>query len=119
MKLLYCGHCGDIVLLFLERRSCKCGRSWGQYLEDRSTTVQTECSLSLGFANADFWSAIKSLLTDRQANRSGFSPLLCFRAWINPDSEPDVKYLPEDQATGSAVGEAPAVSQDTPSAPSA
>jgi hypothetical protein len=104
MKLLFCGHCQDIVRLFPERRSCKCGRSWGQYLPDNSTTVQTGYSLSLGLAGPDFSRAIEALLKDRQEGRSGFSPHLCMRAWINPDSEPDVQYVDEGQPAASADG---------------
>jgi len=92
MKLLYCGHCGDIVRLLPDRRSCKCGRSWGHYLDDNSTTVQSDCSLSIGFANQDFDRAVGIFLGDRDR----FSPSLTVRAWINPDSEPDVKYVEEE-----------------------
>jgi hypothetical protein len=103
MKLLFCGHCQDVVRLFSERRSCKCGRSWGRYLGDNSTTVQTECSLSLAFHNGDFWPAIQALLKDREVGRAGFSPLFWFRAWINPDSEPDVRYTAEEPRAGTQV----------------
>jgi len=91
MKLLFCGHCQDIVRLFAERRTCKCGRSWGHYLPDNSTTVQSDYSLSLGMANPDFYAALQLLMRDR----SHFSPVLAFRAWFNPDSEPDVTYVAE------------------------
>ena len=93
MKLLFCGHCHGVVRLFPERRSCKCGQSWGQYLPDDSTTVQTPYSLSLGIANSDFHTALDVLMQDR--NR--FSPLLSLRAWFNPDSELDVQYLAEEE----------------------
>lgn len=89
MKLMYCAHCSDIVRLFPERRSCKCGKSWGHYLEDRSTTVQTWPSLSIGIANPDFLSAERAFGSDTQT----FSPDLTMRCWINPLSEPDVKLV--------------------------
>jgi len=89
MKLLYCPHCGDIVRLFPERRACKCGKSWGHYLEDGSTTVQTWPSLSLGIANPDFQAAQRSFAATPEA----FSPLMAMRCWINPLSEPDVKLV--------------------------
>ena len=92
MKLLFCGHCQDVVKLFPERRTCKCGRSWGQYLPDNSTTVQTEYTLSLGIANPDFSAAIDTFLQDQ----AYFSPALSLRAWINPHSEPDVTYVEEE-----------------------
>jgi len=96
MKLLFCGHCQDIVKLFPERRSCKCGRSWGQYLPDNSTTVQTTYTLSIGMANPDFSEAISTSSRDQ----SYFSPALSIRAWINPHSEPDVTYVPGDAGEG-------------------
>jgi hypothetical protein len=96
MKLLFCLECQDIVRLSPERRTCRCGRAWGQYLEDNRTTVQTRNSLSLAIAGPDFDRAIKALI----ANSQSFSPYLFLRAWFNPTSEEDVRYVePEGQAT--------------------
>jgi hypothetical protein len=89
MKLMYCAHCGDIVRLFAEKRFCKCGKSWGRYLEDGATTVQTWPGLSLGIANPDFAAGRKAFGADVEH----FSPLLALRCWINPVSEPDVKFV--------------------------
>ena len=86
---MYCAHCHDIVKLFPERRTCRCGKSWGQYLDDRSTTVQTWPSLSLGIANPDFVQAEQAFGDAPNA----FSPLMAMRCWINPASEPDVKFV--------------------------
>lgn len=89
MKLMYCAHCRDVVRLFPEKRSCKCGKSWGQYLEDNSTTVQTWPGLSIGIANPDFTAAEQAFSAAPQT----FSPTLTMRCWINPASEPDVKFV--------------------------
>ncbi|WP_238007132.1 hypothetical protein KZZ52_37250 [Dactylosporangium sp. AC04546] len=89
MKLLYCAHCGDIVRLFPEKRFCRCGKSWGHYLDDGATTVQTWPGLSLGIANPDFVQAQQAFGDDV----TRFSPLLTMRCWINPASEPDVKFV--------------------------
>ena len=89
LKLLYCVHCGDVVRLFPEKRFCKCGKSWGNYLEDNSTTVQTYPSLSLGLANPDFQQALNAFVE----NPNSFSPVLAIRAWINPLSESDVTFV--------------------------
>jgi hypothetical protein len=89
LKLLYCGHCGDVVRLFPEKRSCRCGKSWGQYLEDGATTLQTYPGLSLGIANQDFEQALNAFVE----NPRYFSPLLAMRCWVNPLSEPDVKFI--------------------------
>lgn len=93
LKLLYCGHCGDIVRLYPEKRHCRCGKSWGHYLEDGATTVQTYPSLSLGIANQDFELALKTFVE----NPGYFSPVLAVRSWINPLSEPDVKYISDEE----------------------
>ena len=95
MKLLFCGHCQDVVKLFPERRTCKCGRSWGHYLPDNSTTVQTGFTLSLGIANPDFSAAVDAFMQ----NQDYFSPALSHRAWINPHSEQDVTYAEENFET--------------------
>ena len=94
MKLLYCGHCGDVVRLYPEKRYCRCGKSWGQYLEDNATTVQTYPGLSLGIANPDFEMALKAFVE----NPEHFSPLLAMRCWVNPISEPDVKFVAGEDA---------------------
>lgn len=89
MKLLYCVHCQDIVRLFSEKRSCMCGKSWGHYLEDNSTTVQTFPSLSIGIANPDFRAAQAEWIRDPNA----WSPTITMRSWINPATESDVKFV--------------------------
>ena len=89
VKLLYCAHCGDIVRLFPEKRFCLCGKSWGHYLDDGATTAQTWPGLSLGIANPDFVKAEEAFGDDP----TRFSPLLTLRCWINPVSEPDVKFV--------------------------
>lgn len=40
MKLLFCPVCADVTKLQLERRTCRCGQSWGWYEKDgRHATV--------------------------------------------------------------------------------
>jgi hypothetical protein len=92
MKLLFCTHCHDVVRLHPEPRRCRCGRSWGRYLEDRATTVQTDRSISLGLANPDVYAAIE--LFFKQPDH--FSPELSIRCWINPISENDVTFIEEE-----------------------
>ncbi|MCF2534063.1 hypothetical protein [Yinghuangia soli] len=98
MKLMYCPHCADIVRLFPEKRSCRCGKSWGHYMADMSTTVQTWPSLSVGIANNDFAEAEQAFADAPRA----FSPDVTMRCWINPVSEPDVTFVkgvPMEQPT--------------------
>lgn len=100
MKLLFCLECQDIVRLTPERRSCRCGRAWGYYLEDNQTTVQTRNSLSLALAGPDFDRAIRGLID--QPNVA--SPLLFIRAWFNALSEKDVRYVEPDSTNGDEDG---------------
>ncbi|SRR5579871_777308 len=112
VKLMYCGHCGDVVRLFPEKRFCKCGKSWGQYLEDKATTVQTYPGLSLGISNPDFDLAVDAFVE----HPNYFSPILAIRCWVNPLSEPDVTFVAgeerakEDEAAPAedGAGEEPA-----------
>ena len=77
--------------LFPQERHCRCGKSWGRYLDDRATTIQTWPSLSIGLANPDFVAAERAFAADPDA----FSPMLTIRAWINPATEPDVTFAPD------------------------
>ena len=108
MKLLFCMQCGDVVKLFPERRSCKCGKSWGEYEDDNATTVQTTNSVSLGIHNQDFRQAVDAYLKDP----GHFSPVLTMRCWINPVTEPDVRFIEESPGT---KAEAPDNASDAPS----
>ena len=98
MKLLYCGHCGDIVRLFPTLRSCLCGKSFGKYLPDNATTAQIPLTLSLGLANPDFGRAV-AVYNEAPEH---FSPELSIRAWINPTSEPDVVFVDEETLRNTA-----------------
>ncbi len=99
--------------LYPEKRYCRCGKSWGHYLEDRATTVQTYPSLSLGIANQDFELALKTFVE----NPGYFSPVLAIRSWINPLSEPDVKFISEEE-TGEKGEEVSAI-EENPDEPGA
>lgn len=54
MKLIYCIECGDVVALRLESRKCFCGKSSGQYEDDRLNATYTGPAIPLGFANFSF-----------------------------------------------------------------
>jgi len=112
LKLLYCGHCGDVIRLFPEKRYCRCGKSWGQYLEDNATTVQTYPSLSLGIANPDFQLALKTFVE----NSNYFSPVMVIRCWVNPTSEPDVRFIEEEVVQDTPPEATTTAKDDTPPA---
>jgi hypothetical protein len=90
MKLMYCPKCSDLVLLRLEPRSCACGAATGRYLADRATVEQSAGSVSIGLHNGDLQTALAA-----HAKTPGtWRPAFCFRAFLNPTCESDVRYLP-------------------------
>jgi len=95
MKLMVCRSCGDVVQLRPEQRKCICGASSGRYLEDGSTVEQTEGTISLALNNHDFRTAVAALAESPNA----WHPLMIFRAYINPHSETDVRYVAAEEPT--------------------
>lgn len=89
MKLMYCPQCGDLVLMRLEPRSCSCGAAQGRYLEDRATVEQTRGSVSIALHNGDLHTALAAYGKTPDAWR----PAFCFRAFLNPHCEADVRYV--------------------------
>lgn len=92
MKLLLCLDCGDVVALRPERRSCACGAVSGRYLDDLATVEQSEGSISIALHNGDLKAAIEAFRKTPDAWR----PAFCFRAYLNPRCESDVRYVPAE-----------------------
>lgn len=90
MKLLLCRECGDVIKLQPGTpRSCLCGKSAGRYLDDLSTVEQTEGSISIALHNHDLRDAVEAFDDSPDA----WAPLMVLRAYVNPRSEPDVKFV--------------------------
>ena len=70
-------------------RHCQCGQASGRYLDDGSTVEQTHGSMSITLDNHGLRDAISVF----HNNPNGWHPLMVFRAFLNPLSEPDVIYL--------------------------
>ena len=105
MKLLLCLSCGDVVQMRPEPRACACGKSSGRYLDDRATVEQTEGSISIALHNHDLRAALDAYAGSPDA----WHPLMVLRAYVNPRSEPDVRFVP---AEGGDAGEP--VAPETP-----
>lgn len=90
MKLMLCRACGDVVKLHLAPRSCLCGAATGRYLDDQATVEQSEGTLSIALHNHDLRDAVAAY--DEHAD--AWHPLMVFRAYLNPRSEPDVRFVP-------------------------
>ena len=56
MKLLYCYKCGDIFNLTFKEKSCGCGETKGQYIDELNAQISGQCQ-PLGIANESFKSA--------------------------------------------------------------
>lgn len=89
MKLLLCLDCADVVKMNAQLRQCQCGKSSGRYLDDGSTVEQTRGSISIALHNQELLDAVGVF----HSNPREWHPLMVFRAFLNPLSEPDVVYL--------------------------
>ncbi len=90
MKLFFCPQstCNDIVLLRQgKRRTCECGKSWGEYLEDGLTARLGGNAIPLGFDNRSFVSALKKRPEYGQGKE--------FSAFVIPKHCPTVQYEKE------------------------
>ncbi|MEJ7599407.1 MAG: hypothetical protein WKG01_15985 [Kofleriaceae bacterium] len=89
MKLLLCRDCGDVIRMRPEVRACFCGAASGRYVDDE-LVEQTEGSISIALHNHDLRTALDAF----DQSPDGWHPLMVFRAYLNPRSEPDVRYVP-------------------------
>lgn len=87
MKLLLCPECWDVVRMHPEPRTCMCGASSGHYV-DNELVEQTRGSISIALHNHDLRAALEAFGQSPDA----WHPLMVFRAYVNPRSEPDVRY---------------------------
>ena len=56
MKLLLCEECGDVFNLKSEAKTCGCGHTRGQYVDDLNAVY--DGGIPLGFANSSFLAAV-------------------------------------------------------------
>jgi len=45
MKFIHCHGCGDNVAMSVHWRACHCGRSGGQYVDQRTVTIRGDCGV--------------------------------------------------------------------------
>lgn len=58
MKLLFCDVCWDIFKLDTAKRSCKCGRVVGKYLENEHNAVTNGNGVNIAIGNGSLQNAI-------------------------------------------------------------
>jgi hypothetical protein len=80
MKLIYCPECQDIVRLFFEDRSCRCGKSHGMYRKDGLNAIIGGYAIPIGIDNHSW---CKALETNRLWYNSGDRGVT-FEAFIIP-----------------------------------
>lgn len=88
MKLLMCTACFDVVRVRPEPRSCSCGVTTARYI-DNENVEQTAGSVSIALHNHDLRTALEAYAQAPDA----WHPLFVFRAYINPTTEPDVRFI--------------------------
>jgi len=62
MKLLLCPECQDVVRLFNDWRTCRCGRVRGRYVNDRLAEYAGP-AVPLGFHNGSLLEAMQAWLS--------------------------------------------------------
>lgn len=58
MKLLFCNECQDVIRLIKTKRTCKCGKVGGKYIDDLNAVYFGETAMPIGFANNSLRRAI-------------------------------------------------------------
>lgn len=59
MKLFFCISCHDLVRMFDNKRTCKCKKSWGKYIDEINATIGGE-AVPIGVDNNTFAKAIRA-----------------------------------------------------------
>jgi len=101
MKLLLCLACGDVIKLHPTPRSCLCGAASGRYLDDLSTVEQTEGSISIALHNHDLRAAVEAF----EDSPDAWHPLMVLRAYVNPRSETDVRFVAGEEVEQGGGGQ--------------
>jgi hypothetical protein len=95
MKLLFCTACQDVIRLFKDARTCKCGATGGRYLDGKNAEYWGANAMPLGFHNQEFLAA----LLCQPENGAGCR----FDAFVIPKECPTmkkIKELPGDAPAG-------------------
>lgn len=59
MKLILCKECQDVVRLIDIKRTCKCGKVGGKYIDNLNAVYFGEMAVPIGFANSTLVKAIR------------------------------------------------------------
>ena len=84
MKLIFCTECHDVFRLFEKNRKCKCGKSYGRYVDSLNAQIHGK-AIPLGILNSSFVYALRSQPEKGQGER--------FEAFVIPKDCPTVTNL--------------------------
>jgi len=76
MKLIICEVCLEMFRLGDEKRSCRCGASWGNYISETDAEYGGE-AIPIGIDNRDFMDAIRYFPNERRMIRCWVMPKDC------------------------------------------
>jgi len=82
MKLLFCPECHDIVKLDYDKRSCKCGESFGYYHADGSHATVCDKAVVIGLDNITLARAFRNMRDLPELAQPAAMELGNFRAWV-------------------------------------
>jgi hypothetical protein len=88
MKLIYCPECHDLVRLFFEHRTCKCGESGGMYKENGLNAILDGKAIPIGFDNFSFVDVLE--FRPKSGDRGK-----AFAAFVIPEKCKTVEYKGE------------------------
>lgn len=89
MKLLLCAHCHDIVALNGEKRWCRCGTSYGRYIDNIHAEI-AGAALLIGIANG----SLRAALDDQMRHGDLTTPMPGYPAGEVRGREFDAWLLP-------------------------
>lgn len=84
MKLIFCSACSDLLRLFEERRTCRCGQAWGHYLWDGLHADIGGTAIPVGVDNAQLANALR--------RRPTVAPGTRFAAFVIPKVSETVRH---------------------------
>ena len=58
MKLLFCKDCQDIIRLIDTKRTCRCGKVSGKYIDNIHVVYSGDNAVPIGFANSTLRNAV-------------------------------------------------------------
>lgn len=105
MKLIYCPECLDVKKVrMLKLRRCRCGKSWGYYLDDDLTAVVGGLAVPLAVENDKLREAVARRPESGRGSQCRLRVLPLHYDTLRHRDEPDPAIEPDDERP---AGQAP------------